>query len=353
MAHLYKRGDTWWIKYYLHGEPVYRSLKTDNKRKAQRELQAIEAKLLEPHRMVKDEKNPPCDWFWVQYLEWAEGHIGQRTVERRKDFWNQLLKSTQARRLADVTSQSIERFKRERLAAGNSKSTINTALSSIKAIYNRAIKLGLYTGPNPVDGVETYTLTKILPHYHTEEELLHLLETAQAHDKEPLNRGVHSEWVVLLGGWAGLRYEEISVIRWDWFDFNNGKGNQPLICVRQIPGVFEPKDHEERDIPMCERIRDAFYRHRKKEGYVFVSTQPSQGRNRYRFDPRKALLSVLREAELTTKQPFNRLRHSYGSILVQRGVPLIEVSRYLGHSSVKVTEKHYIGHRVYHPGVNF
>jgi integrase len=39
--------------------------------------------------------------------------------------------------------------------------------------------------------------------------------------------------------------------------------------------------------------------------------------------------------------PFHCLRHTYASQLVMKGVPLVTVAAQLGHSSVKVTEKHY------------
>ena len=36
MASIYKRGKTWWLKYHLDGAPVRESLKTRDKRKAER-----------------------------------------------------------------------------------------------------------------------------------------------------------------------------------------------------------------------------------------------------------------------------------------------------------------------------
>jgi integrase len=38
---------------------------------------------------------------------------------------------------------------------------------------------------------------------------------------------------------------------------------------------------------------------------------------------------------------FRVLRATFGSKLVQKGVPILEVSRLLGHSSVTITEQHY------------
>lgn len=43
MSTLYKRGGTWWIKYYTNGKALYESLKTRSKAVAKREQQAIDA----------------------------------------------------------------------------------------------------------------------------------------------------------------------------------------------------------------------------------------------------------------------------------------------------------------------
>ena len=32
MASIYRRGNVWWIKYYLHGQSIQQSLETGNKR---------------------------------------------------------------------------------------------------------------------------------------------------------------------------------------------------------------------------------------------------------------------------------------------------------------------------------
>jgi site-specific recombinase XerD len=37
------------------------------------------------------------------------------------------------------------------------------------------------------------------------------------------------------------------------------------------------------------------------------------------------------------------MRSTFASVLIQKGIDIYTVSRLLGHSSVKVTERHYIG----------
>jgi len=341
MTSIYKRGDIWWLKYHQNGRVVRKSLKTTNKRIAQREKQACEAELLTPHRHTKEEKNPPIDVFWEDYLRWARDHKRPQSIQRETIFWKQLMEFAQPQRLGDVTSQDIEGFKRWRRERGNSEQTINNGLKDIQAIYNHALRLGLYTGHNPAQGVARFRLPKKMPEFHTEEELSRLLKVASS-------RGGHVAWVVLLGGWAGLRKMEIVNARWEWFDFDNRK---PLISVKGFPG-FDIKDSEERAIPMSRRIHEALYPQRKEEGYLFESDRPSEGKSRYRFDPKKALVGALREAGLTAQDPFQRLRHTFGSLHAQKGVSIFKVSKWMGHSSVKVTERHYAGLQAYDPEID-
>lgn len=343
MASIYKRGKTWWIAYYVagRGSPVRRSLKTTNKRIAEREKQAIEGRLLGSFGRAPVEKNATLDGFWPKYLAWAQGgHLRPRTIERKADFWNQFRAFSNAVRLGDVTPQEVEGFKAWRRQQGNAPATINKALADLQAIYARAMKLGFYTGPNPFEEVDRYRPTKTLPKYHAEEELVRLLEIAAA-------RSRYQEWTVLLCGWAGLRKNELVNSRFEWLDYKNRR-----IRVRSHAG-FTIKDHEEREVDMSSRILKAFKPLGKTEGYVFSSDRPSSGRARYRFDPKKALIGALKEAGLSTDKPFQRLRITYGSILVLRGVPLTKVSRMLGHASVTTTEKHYVGLEPFDERIDF
>ena len=333
MASIFKRGNTWWIAYYIAGkrEPIRKSLKTTSKRIAEREKQAVENELLQGYRRVPEDKNPTLDEYWPKYLAWAEsGHLRPRTIERKKDFWAQFRGFVGENRLGSITPQDIESFKSWRRQLGNSLTTINKALTDLQAIYNRAIKLNLYTGVNPFDGIERFRPTKKLPTYHSETELLHLLALTEGKNR-------YVKWTVLLCGWAGLRKNELVNCRFEWFNFEQRK-----IRVRSFPG-FTIKDHEEREIDMSMRIRDEFGALGHREGFVFESPKYTLGKARYRFDPKRSLISVLKEAGLPTDKPFQRLRITYGSVLILKGVPLKKVSRMLGHASVTTTEKHYIG----------
>lgn len=67
---------------------------------------------------------------------------------------------------------------------------------------------------------------------------------------------------------------------------------------------------------------------------------PGDGRRRGRTYMKKAA-EHLRKLSGVEAAGWQVLRHTFASTLVSEGVPIYSVSKLLGHSSVKVTERHY------------
>jgi len=327
MATVYKRGRNWWISYSVHGKRVSKSLKVSRKSDAFKHKALIEARLIEQPAALA-QRDTLVDLFWPKYLEWMQAHRRPNTITIKAHFWRRLIAFSGARRLGDVTCKTIEAFKAHMKDGGAADTSVNNALKDIQSTYNWAVRQGYFSGPNPCAGVERYELTRTIPKYHTAEERDRLIECAAAIDQQ-------TEWVVLLGAFAGLRKGEILNCRWEWLDFE-----KRVISVRRHAG-FEIKDREERTVPMHSRIRTAMAPHAKDAGHVFESGRKSEGRHRYHYDPKRSLLTALRDAGLTTRDPFQRLRETFGSLHAQKGTSIFKVSRWLGHASVKTTERHY------------
>ncbi|KKN32680.1 hypothetical protein LCGC14_0811410 [marine sediment metagenome] len=338
MASIFKRGEIWWIQYYVPGKPrpVRRSLKTVRKAVARRELQAIEIGLSDPHRRLQEPRNPKAIAFWAHYLKWAESHLAAATIDLHTRHWRYLCERSGMGRLGDVTPAILEDFKRWRRKLGNSEQSINNYLRDLQAIYNKAIKWKEFTGENPVVNVARYEISNPLVTFHTAQDKDRLLAiiAKEAHTLEQQNL----LWAVLLMAWAGLRKKEMSFSRWEWFDFE-----LKIIRVTEFPN-FKIKSRRERIIPMHNRIREAMEPYRAIEGFVFESGRDSQPTSRYRYDPKKSLVAALKRANLPTDDPFQRLRRSFGSSLYQEGVDLNRISEWLGNSP-EVCRKHYAGIR--------
>jgi integrase len=74
------------------------------------------------------------------------------------------------------------------------------------------------------------------------------------------------------------------------------------------------------------------------------------------------IAEALRVAHIERHVRFHDLRHTFGSVLANRGVPLEIIQKQLGHSSVRVTEQFYVhfspsyvaaGVRAYKPSFGF
>jgi integrase len=53
------------------------------------------------------------------------------------------------------------------------------------------------------------------------------------------------------------------------------------------------------------------------------------------------MLDACRHAKIKPAVSFHILRHTHGSMLAMRGVPLGVIAEQLGHSDTRMTEKHY------------
>ncbi len=336
---LIKRGRVWWWKYRLDKRTEWESLGVERKRDAEfvRQERIAEYRR-DTGSFLRESRNPEVEEFEREYFAWAEQHKRESTIAIEKNYWRQLLEFTGAKRLGDVRPRDIERFKsilkrkgmRGRPLADES---INDALRHLQAIYNHALKLGLFNGTNPVLNVARFKIPKSTPDFLSQDEIGKLLLAAEEHSRQ-----LH--WVCLLGIYCGLRKKEIVCARWEWFDFEN-----KLLRVRNSNG-FEIKDSEERSVPLSSRIHEVLGEQDGGEGYLLTSSRPNEGKYRYRYDPRKSFATIAKTAGVP-RATFQLMRHTFGSQHAIAGTSIYKISKWMGHSSVDVTAKHYAGLQEY------
>ena len=142
-------------------------------------------------------------------------------------------------------------------------------------------------------------------------------------------------FILFCGFHAGLRRNEISEARCNWFDVPNGK-----LHVRRSHG-FTPKDKEERTIDLTREFAAFLSAYLDGTAPDAFALEPSVGRGlwRYRYD----FIRPFRE--YMTAQGFGWLtphgmRHSFACNLVNGGVPIFHVAEWLG-DGVAVVQRHY------------
>ena len=323
MASIYKRNNVYCIKFYQNGRRVRKSLGTKKKTEALKIKEQIERELA-AGKYSLEEVDTDVETFWNEYWAWAQDHKRPKTLEVEDLFWRQFTKFAKPKRLGDVTSRDVEKFKAKRRRDGLKPQSINNALRHLQAIYNYAKKLGYYSGDNPFVGVARFKLEKNPPKYLSKKQIEKVMKTAKE-----CGRDIYL--VFAMGIYAGLRKQEIVSARWEWIDFN-----QNLVTLSSRDGFFL-KNSETRTIPLHVKLAEILEPYRQDEGFIFMPDKEAQGNYRYRYEFKRVFNTVIRMTDLEWVTP-HVLRHTFASQLAIAGVSLYKISKWLGHSDTKTTQ---------------
>lgn len=283
MATVYKRGQNWWIAYFVRGKRIAKNLHVTKKSGAEKHKALVEAQLIQdPDALAV--KNCLVDVFWERYSAWAKDHKRPSSRQVEGIWWRQLMGFCNPKRLGDVKPRDIEAFKVKRLADGLEKVSVNDALKHLQALFNYAVKLGFFSGPNPVKPIERYKIPRTPPKFLTDEELDRLLELAEAYSPS-----LHM--YVALGALAGFRRKEIACDVWEWFDFEHNR------ITLESCDEFELKDSESRTLPMFTKLREILEQYHEDSGYVLKAVRANSGLNRYRVDHKRAFTQLCEDVE--------------------------------------------------------
>jgi len=316
MATIYKRGKTYWIKWYVKGTAKYESLKTQDKKAA---LIAKAAKELELRTGTPvAQSNITVAEFAEQYLLWHSGEYPWAEREMRYYFDSVLLPEFGPMRLASVDPQKVELWKHKRVGSiGHrskrpvSRATANNELKKFKALINKAVEWGIIPR-NTINNVKTLQRLDARPRsYFSTEQLVAI------YDADPSSSAI---WQLLAN--TGMRVSEAMNLRWENVD-------------DQKIRVLSTKEHmtktrQWRDIPISPGASDALRQLDTTSTYVLPRMCKMTLRTRFKRACEKAgVVGTPHE-----------LRHTFISHLVMQGVPLRTVQVLAGHKTIAVTEQY-------------
>ena len=316
MATIYKRGKTYWIKWYVKGTAKYESLKTQDKKAA---LIAKAAKELELRTGTPvAQSNITVAEFAEQYLLWHSGEYPWAEREMRYYFNSVLLPEFGPMRLASVDPQKVELWKHKRVGSiGHrskrpvSRATANNELKKFKALINKAVEWGIIPR-NTINNVKTLQRLDARPRsYFSTEQLVAI------YDADPSSSAI---WQLLAN--TGMRVSEAMNLRWENVD-------------DQKIRVLSTKEHmtktrQWRDIPISPGASDALRQLDTTSTYVLPRMCKMTLRTRFKRACEKAgVVGTPHE-----------LRHTFISHLVMQGVPLRTVQVLAGHKTIAVTEQY-------------
>jgi integrase len=320
VASLFRRGKTYWARAQRDNREIRRSLKTKDRKTAERrarlwlnELDAI-AWGEKPRRSYPDAEEK----FIREHLI----TIKPRAARRYGDSLKHLSEHFGDKTLCQITSAELSSFETKRRGDGVSPSTIRRDLACLSSLLTSCVDwewLDANIVPAYLRRRSKRGLKEGAPRtrYLTEAEETALLEAATPDVRRSIVLAIDT----------GLRREELFSLRWNQVDVERG-----IITTTTMT-----KSGRLRSVPLPERSREILPALIDIAGYVLIN--PDTGKRYLQMN--KGFKAAVRRAGIAHLQ-WHDLRRTAGCRWLQRdGKSIMEVSMLLGHSSVQVTEQRY------------
>ncbi len=226
---------------------------------------------------------------------------------------------------------------------GLAPSTIETIYVIFASIMRGAVRDG-YIRKTPCDDIR---LPEKIP---TTVRLLTPVQVLDLAQAMPARYGL----LILLGAGAGagLRQGEAFGLALDRVHTETCMitVNQQVIIVDRHPVLAEPKTSaSKRDVPMPGFLQEEIASHAARlrlSGKEVVCRTPRKTLLRRDYYNREIWKPAIRVVGLPDDTTFHDLRHTFASTALAQGVPISEVSRWLGHRSITTTTVDLYGHLV-------
>lgn len=246
-----------------------------------------------------------------EYQAYSFSRKASSTHQKDGSVIKALLRELGGLNLGQITNLRIQEIQSKWSREGSSNKTINNRSILLGTMLRFAIDRN-YLASLPK--IPKLKVDKKRPQFYTDEELARILAKASPFVRDYV--------IVLLN--SGLRAGELQRLKWADVD-----------CINRQIYVELSKSHKFRTIPMnrvlYDHFIDLFRRKDERQVYVF---ELNEGKPVSDFTHRfKKLLKKLGIAG-----HLHKLRHTFASRLVQKGVAIYEVQKLLGHASVQTTQ---------------
>jgi integrase len=335
VASIFKRGQAWWIKYYVGGRPVQRSLGTTDRNLAQAKKKEIE--YLAAARRLSVPSRTPLEPLLETYVEHLRVTRKKKSAQTDIGRLNTFFDAFPVANLEDLAAGMVQEYLDRRVLAGEIvHKTANDYRVILHSLFEYAIRFKGFVSrdpqyPNPMKKVRRFR--------------------QPARDIRYLNLGQIDEQLSALEPWLQMRATVATLIYaglrraetlWLTVDDVKLRSSPPMLHIRpkEINGrSWEPKTKRPRVVPVSKALKAilAGWMLRRPTGSPWVF--PSPAGCRYDEDNWSW---ALRKVQKKVGMPWTCLdfRHTFGSLLAQKGESLYVISTLMGNSP-QIARKHY------------
>lgn len=291
-------------------------------------LKNISTKDIEKYQMLKavfgnenvDRRQVTLKEFYDEYIPHVEFNLSPKSVLSIKQSFKPFLQYFSPIRLLD-TIKLIDVEKYIRKIQTKSPKGYKVAVRTLKAAFNRA-KMWGYITVNEFEKIKLPRVQKMKEDYLSADDVKLIINKAE-------NDLIKN--VILFAYNTGMRLGEIVHLEWASVNLN-----KKIITVGSER--FVTKSKKVRYIPMNDTVYQLLLgikaTDKQSKKYVFGKTASMPFTTDYFSKRYKA---ALKKTEIKTDYCFHSLRHGFASRLAQLGVPIITISKLLGHSNISTT----------------
>ena len=312
-----KNSPYYQIAYWKNGKQTSKSTKAKMKTDALKFLtefkERINHKKVIPKTLFEFEK---------EFLLWCSNTHSQNYINRAVKLSFRKLKEFIGKDilLADISVNLVDKFFASTFS--RSEHSARLYLRTLKSAINTAIRWGVMEN-NVFSKIKVPKPFKTFPVYIAENDLDRICAATKEHLLRNLFRvAFHS----------GMRLGEILSLQW----YNISLGGKTITLSNTE--TFRTKNKRDRLIPINQTLVGILTNMQRssleKEDFVFFKVRRVKLNGDY---VSKKFKKAVRAVGLSDKIHFHTLRHSFASLIHQKGAPLTVVKELLGHQDLKTT----------------
>jgi integrase len=326
---VYKQPNStnWLIEFIIDGTRYRRSSKTHLKRKAEQQEQKWRQQIYDGIHQVSKREPMMMEQAIERY--WQSVIVPKQSRKKSKRAEHYVLETIKHRfgptyRLDRIIAADIAKWRDDMINQGKEPATVNRYLASLRAILNRACS-DWNTIPS-VPSIRLLSLNNTRQHYLNEDQERRILKVAAPHLRNLI--------IFLID--TGTRLSEATELTWS--DVSLADNGRSFVTLTRT------KSGKPRRIPLTQRAERLLSRIRienEAELENVFTYRSSKAKQPVPFsNPFRSWKTALKNAGIDPKLRIHDLRHTFASRLVSKGIPLYDVSKLLGHSSIAMTTRY-------------
>jgi len=318
---LNKKSPNYQLVYFRNNKRTSVSTGTANKKEAEKFLTSFNSQpLTEPKSKKISIK---LNSFITEYKNYVSNTYSESYLKKAvTSSFNRLQNYLPDLPIDTISTRQIDQFISS--VAATSKHAASLYYRTLKAAFNKAVVWN-YLDENPFNKIKAPKVAKSFPVFISEAELILILNKTD----NQLFKDIFTT-----AFFTGMRLGELLNMKYYWIDFNT-----KIITVKNSIN-FNTKNKRERIIPIHQKVSRILKKRisigrQLQDNYIFhryVGVKLNEDFISKQFK------KAVRASNVNEKIHFHSLRHSFASVLVQRGVSLYAVKELLGHENIKTTQ---------------